>query len=76
MKPLKPTGRIDLAHRAEQLRGKPDGSVIVAASADGHVSVVDLRKNETHAHRPSEKVKAISPHPTDPLLAFVDGVSG
>src|SRR3974390_2955538 len=76
MKPLKPNGRIDLDHRADHLRGRPNGSLLLAASADGHVSVVDLDKNKTHTHRPSGKVKAISPDPTDPLLAFVDGVSG
>jgi WD40 repeat protein len=76
MKPLKPTGRIDLEHRAEYLRGRPDGSVIVAASANGYVSIVHLHKEETHPHRPSGKVKAISPHPAEPLFALVDGVSG
>src|SRR5262249_14602304 len=30
----------------------------------------------THLLRPAEKVKAISLHPSDPLLALVDGVSG
>jgi hypothetical protein len=74
MKLLKPAGRIDLDHRAEYLRGRPDGSVIVAASSKGYVSVVDLHKNEIHAQRPSRKVNAISVHPTDPLLAFADDV--
>src|SRR5262245_17249971 len=76
MKPMKPNGRIDLQHRAERLRGRPDGSVIIAASVDEHVSLVDLNKNKTHLLRPAEKVKAISLHPSDPLLALVDGVSG
>ncbi len=76
MKPLKPTGRIDLEHRANDLRGSLDGSIIIAASADGNVTLVDLDKNTVRVHRPLEKVKAVSPHPSEPLFALVDGVSG
>ena len=74
--PLKPDGRIDLEHRAEHLRGSTEGLVIFAASEDGHVSLVDLGKNLIQVQRPSAKLRAISPHPSGPLFAFVDGVSG
>jgi hypothetical protein len=76
MKPLKPSGRIDLEHRTDHLRGSTEKSVIIAASEDGSVSLVDLGKNIIQVQRPSAIVRAISPHPSEPLFALVDRVSG
>jgi hypothetical protein len=76
MKPLKPISRIDLEYRARHLCGSTGRSVIIAASEDGHVSLVDLGKNMIQHQRLSAKVRAIYPHPSEPLFALVDGVSG
>lgn len=73
---MKPDGRIDLEHRAYFLRASPGSSTIVAASQDGHVSLVDFGSNSAILQRPTTKLRAISPHPTESLLAFVDGKTG
>jgi hypothetical protein len=76
MKLLKPDGRIDLEHRVSFLRASPTTGDVIAASDNGHISLVDFSSNLTRVHRPTKKIRAISPHPTDPLFAYVDGTSG
>jgi hypothetical protein len=76
MKPLKPDSNFDLGHRAYFLRGWPGNSMFIAASQDGHVSLVDAVSKTVRAHRPTKKLEAICPHPTKPLVALVDGKSG
>ncbi len=76
MTPLKPDSRIDLEHRAYYLRGSRQGSLIVAASQDGHFSLIGLSGNTILARRPSPKLNAISLHPSERMLALVDGVTG
>jgi WD40 repeat protein len=76
MKPLKPDGRIDLEHRAYYLRGSPEKAEFIAASEDGHVSLVNLASKSARLHRPTTNLRAISPHPSEPLFALVDGVTG
>jgi len=73
---MKPDGRIDLEHRAYFLRGSPGNPVFTAAAEDGHVSLVNLASNSLRLLRPTTKLRAISPHPTEPLFACVDGKSG
>jgi hypothetical protein len=76
MKSLKPDGRIDLEHPAYCLRGSPENSAIVVSSEDGHVSLLDLGSNTAKLQRPTTKLRAISPHPTELLLAYTDGNTG
>jgi hypothetical protein len=76
MKPLKPTGKIDLGHRALYLQGTPDGSTNISASVSGPVSIVNLKKNEIQVHRHSGKISAVSVHPAKPVFAIVGGMSG
>src|SRR4051794_25147699 len=76
MRPFKPDGRIDLEHRAYFLRGSTESSVVVAASEDGHVYLVELASNSARLQRPTTNLRAIFPHPTEPLFAYVDGKSG
>src|SRR5262249_22423177 len=47
-----------------------------AGFRDGLVSYVDLATNTTTMPRLSSKVRAISPHPSEPFFAFVDGETG
>lgn len=76
MKPLTPNGKIDLEHRAYFLRGSSDHLGVIAASEEGHVTLLELSTNSTRHQRPTKKLRAISPHPTEPAIAFVDGNSG
>jgi hypothetical protein len=76
MKPLKPDCSFDLDHRAYFLHGWPRSSRFLAASKDGHVSLVDTASKTTEVYRPTKELRAIGPHPTKPLIAWVDGNSG
>lgn len=76
MKPLKPDGKIDLEHRTYFVRGSTGNPVFTAASEDGYVSLVDVASKSARLHRPTMNLRAISPHPTEPLIACVDGNSG
>jgi hypothetical protein len=73
---LKPDGKIDLEHRAYFLRGAPHHSVVIAASEDGSLSILSPGLNEVQLHRFPSKIRAVSPHPSDRRLAWVDGKSG
>lgn len=76
---LTPNGRIDLNHRASWFNGlwrSNDGGLIVPYFEDGLVSFVDLTKNSATVRRLSSKVRGMSPHPAESLLAFVDGETG
>jgi len=76
MKPLKPNGTISLDHRAYFITGSPESSAVIAASQDGHVSIVDFARNTVEVIRPTKSLQAISSHPFEPLFAYVDGKSG
>ena len=76
MRPLKPDGRIDLEHRAYFLRGSLGSSAIIAASEVGHVSLVEFGSNSATLQRPTMKLRAISPHPTESLFAYAEGKTG
>jgi hypothetical protein len=73
---LKPDGRIDLEHRAYFLRGASHRSVVIAAAEDGQLSILSADLKEMRSSRLSSKVLAVSPHPSERLFAWADGVSG
>src|SRR2546430_16948180 len=74
---LKPDGRIDLEHRAYFfLRGAPPRSVVLAAAEDDQLSIVSPDLKKVQLRRLSSKVRAVSPHPSDQRLAWVDGKTG
>lgn len=74
--PMKPSGKIDLEHRAYFLAETSEDSQFVAASGDGHISLVDRSTNSVRCQRPTANLKAISCHPTEPILAYADGETG
>jgi WD40 repeat protein len=71
---LKPHGRCDLQHRAYHLVGSR--SAIVAASKDGQVSIFDSEFSLRQTCRISKNPRAVAPHPTEQLLAWVNGDGG
>src|SRR3954452_11001094 len=71
MKTLKPDARFDLEHRAYFLREWPGTSMFTAAAGDGNVSLVDLKAKAVRLHRPAMKLRAVCPHPTKPIVAWV-----
>jgi hypothetical protein len=73
---LKPSGKCDLDHRAYFLRGRAGRSAVVVASQEGHVSVFGSDLTPLHRRRLAKKLRAVSPHPTEPLLAWTNGESG
>jgi WD40 repeat protein len=73
---LKPDGRIDLDHRADYIRGIPHESVVLAAARDGQVSFLSPDLKEVRLRRLPSKIRAISPHPSDRRLAWVDEKTG
>lgn len=73
---LKPDGKIDLEHRAYFLRGAPLRSVVIAAAADGLLSIVSPDLKKVQLRRFPSKARAVSPHPLDQCLAWVDGKTG
>jgi hypothetical protein len=73
---LKPDGRIDLEHRAYFLCGAPHQSVTVAAAEDGQLSIIRPDLKAVQLHRLSATIRAVAPHPSKPVLAWVDGESG
>lgn len=76
MKPLKPASIFKLNHRAHFFSGWAGRSTFIAASSNGHLSVIDLESNKVRETRLAEKLKAISLHPKRPLLVWADGKSG
>ena len=73
---LKPDGKIDLEHRAYFLRGAPHRSVVIAAAEDGQLSIISPDLKNVQLLRFPSKIRAVSSHPSEPLLAWVDGVAG
>lgn len=73
---LKPDGKIDLEHRAYLLQGTPLRSVLIAAALDGTFSVVGPGLKEVQVRRFPSKVRAMSLHPSNGRLAWVDGKVG
>jgi hypothetical protein len=74
---LKPDGKIDLEYRAFLgLRGTPFRSVVVAAAQDGQLSILSPDLKSVQSCRLPSKVRAISPHPSDQRLAWVDERTG
>ena len=74
---LKPDGRIDLEHRASFfLRGAPPRSVVLATAEDGQLTIVSPDLKKTHLRRLPSRIRAVSPHPANRCLAWVDGGSG
>ena len=72
---LKPTAITDLSHRAYYLRGAPGRNTVVAAAGDGSVSTIeDFRL--IHGTRVADRVSAISPHPKNATLAWIEGNPG
>jgi len=73
---LKPSGKCDLDHRAYFLRETAGRSAVVAASEEGHVSVFSSDFAPLRRHRLATNLRAISPHPSEQLLAWANGESG
>ncbi len=73
---LKPDGKVDLEHRAYFLRGAPHQSAVVAAAQDGQLSIINPALKTVRLRRLSSKIRAVSPHPSNRRLAWVDGGSG
>ena len=73
---LKPNGKCDLEHRAYFLRGLAGRSAVVAAAEDGHVSVFGSDFRPLKRHRLAPKLRAVSPHPSEQLLAWANGQTG
>jgi WD40 repeat protein len=75
---LKPDGKIDLKHRAYFLRAAPQQSLVLAATEDGQLSIIDVTSGVkvSHALKLPSKIRAVSPHPSGQCVALVDGVSG
>lgn len=73
---LKPHGRIDLEHRAYLLRGSATCSVAVAGTNDSRLTIISPDFETARTFQFPVTVKAVSPHPSMPLLAWVDGKSG
>ncbi len=74
---LKPQGKIDLEHRAYfELRGAPFRSRVIAAAEDGQLSILSPDLEEVQVRRLPTKVRAVSLHPSDQRLAWVDGKTG
>src|SRR5262245_49542015 len=73
---LKPQGQIDLAHRAYFLGGVPPQSIVVAAAEGGQLSVLSSDLKRVRLLSLASKLRAISPHPSEQLLACVTGDPG
>src|SRR5947209_972506 len=73
---LKPDGKIDLEHPAYFLRIAPRRSVLIAAAKDGQFSILSPDLKEARVRRLPSKIRAVSPHPADQRLAWVDGNAG
>ncbi len=73
---LKPDGQIDLKHRAYFLRGAPHRTPVIAAAEDGQLSMLSPDLKNVQMRRLPSKVRAVSPHPSDQRLAWVDGKAG
>lgn len=73
---LKPDGKIDLEYRATFLRSTSHESVVIAVGQCGQFSVLSPGMKESRMPRLPSKIRAISPHPSDRRLAFVDGNTG
>jgi hypothetical protein len=73
---VKPEGIIELKHRAFFLRGRPNKSIVIAASGDGQFSVLSPDLKKCQFRRLSRKIRGISPHPSKDLFAWIDGDSG
>ena len=70
---LKPTAQIDLNHRAYLFGGFSKASGYAVASEQGHVTIISPDLNRQSGLKRSEKLQSISIHPTQPLLAIVEG---
>jgi hypothetical protein len=73
---LKPDGKIDLEHRAYFLRGAPHRTVVIAAAEDGQLSILSPDLKKVQLRRLPSRIRAVSPHPSDRRLAWVNGKTG
>jgi hypothetical protein len=73
---LKPHGKIDLKHRAFFLQGVPSKTTVIVAAQDGQFSILSTDLKDVRARRIRSTIRAIVPHPTEPIFAFVNGDSG
>lgn len=73
---LKPHGTIDLEHRAFLIRGPATGSIAVAGMDDSRLTIITPDFETAKSFQFPATVKAISLHPSMPLLAWIDGESG
>jgi WD40 repeat protein len=76
IKMFKPDGQIDLDHRAYFIRGTLPRSVAIAAGQDGQFSILSPDLKEVQLRRFPSECRAVSLHPSDRRLAWVDGKTG
>lgn len=73
---LKPHGRIDLEHRAFHVRATSAGSAVVAGMNDSRLTIIGPDFGTTQSLELPSTVRAISLHPSKPLLGWVSRKSG
>jgi hypothetical protein len=73
---LRPTGRIELEHRAFFVAGSPEAGNLVVATNDGHLSILSAELKVIGSHLLSFKIRCISAHPSDGQIAVVEDRTG
>jgi len=63
---------IELDHRAVFLRDAPAQATVIAASSDGHVTLIRDRSIVARTQLAAAKISEICLHPRQPLLAYSD----
>jgi hypothetical protein len=67
---------VDLDHRAFHLRGAPRQSLCVAAAGEGALTLIDVDSGQASSVAGLPKIRDVSPHPSQRLLALIDDGAG